>query len=121
LDKATVFSCRQEIVFATPLAEAAAETRLRRFLAEIGGQLAFGGIILGHIKLAAKIPGGDNFLFLSMTRADEVDARHSAKGGLDGGLLAGVELTLNALVVGRGRQEIGEIVSIAMGKLCQEE
>lgn len=121
MDKATVFSCRREVCFATPLEQGAAEALLRRFVACIGEKLACGGIILGHIKILAKIPGGEDFLFLSMTRADKVDAKRSAKGGFgETGLRGNVELTINVLVVGRSKKAIEAAVGDALFRLGEE-
>lgn len=120
--KATVFSCRREISFPAAFNAVDAENRLRQFVARIGGQLASGGIIPGHIKVLAKVPGKENdFLFLSMTRLGEVDLKRSSQGGLDSiGLISGIELTINVLIIKRSKTEIEEAIFFALNRLCFE-
>lgn len=121
MDKATAFSCREEVLFPTPLDGAAAEAKLRQFVISIGAQLACGGIILGHIKILAKITEGEKFLFLSMTRLGEVDVKHSLEGGFGSiGRCSRMEVTINVLIIGRSIAEIEKAVGSAMGRLGLE-
>lgn len=115
---ATVFSRIYRSSFKNPVTVRESERYLETFIAFIGDKLSCNGIILGHIKLLAKVPakqnGKESFIFLSLTRAGCIDITPLA-GWQDNGykLLAEMELHLNILVFGYSRQQVQRTVNKA--------
>ncbi|MGL5512918.1 MAG: hypothetical protein ACRDBM_06720 [Sporomusa sp.] len=101
--EATVFSQVRRIELESFSTAVECEQRLRHFVELLGKALSHNGIILGHIKVLAKLPAFDDehFLVLSLTRLDSVDitlSEHWREG--DGVNLRSLELHINVLVFG---------------------
>ncbi|MDR7868519.1 MAG: hypothetical protein RIN56_17110 [Sporomusaceae bacterium] len=117
MSDATVFSQARQITFVRPVTMTDIERLLNEFLLGVGEKLSYNGIILGHIKVMAKRPTGDEFLFLSLTRLDQVDSKaspawsQSADAGVDC-----LELTINVLLFGYSRSTVEKAVDIELQK-----
>ena len=117
--EATVFSRNQRLVFMEPLTPPAAESLLREFIAAIGRALSRNEVILGHIKVLAKLTGStpEQFLFLSHTRLTQVDVTPS-KYWPDGDAgVRNLDLCVNVLVFGYTMGEVEKVVMAALQAL----
>lgn len=114
MSEATVFSQVQRITFDSPVTKAQAEELLKKFLVTIGEPLAYNKIILGHIKMLAKATSENDFLFLSLTRLDQVDVKPSPIWANDNfTTVEGLELTINVLVFGYNKALVTKAVTAA--------
>ncbi len=115
MSDATVFSQSRQIAFSTPAAMVDLERLLKEFLLGVGEALSYNGIILGHIKVMAKIPAGGELLFLSLTRLDQVDSKASpAWNRAEDAGVDSLELTINVLVFGYSRKTVETVVNTAL-------
>lgn len=106
---ATVFSQVQRIELESCFTAVECEQRLRHFIELLGKALSHNGIILGHIKVLAKLPAFDDehFLVLSLTRLDSVDITQSKRWRESGNVsLLSLELHINVLVFGYTLQQV---------------
>ncbi len=119
MSDATVFSRVQQIDFDRPVATFEAQRLLKGFLVRIGEPLSYHGVILGHIKMLAKMAGENDFLFLSLTRLDEVDVKPSPNwASADAVPIPSLELILNVLVFGYSREAVAKAVAAAAEQLA---
>lgn len=109
LTDATIFSKFYPIIFKKAVQKASLETKLKKLLQSIGTPLAHNGVIVGHLKLVAEI-SAEEFLFLSLTRLDQVDVTASATWTEQGDDIIGMDLKINVLVFGHSKNAITEIV-----------
>ncbi len=117
---ATVFSQRYQIFFEKSMTIMQTESVLREFVVSIGRALACNEIILGHVKILARLPEPalDNFIFLSLTRLDQVDQTPSEYWANIGGVtLDCLVLHVNVLVFGHTLSQVEEQVVVALKKL----
>ncbi|MDF2874740.1 MAG: hypothetical protein K0R22_1423 [Sporomusa sp.] len=117
---ATVFSRSHRIVFEEPLTALEAEGLLREFIASIGRALSRNEVILGHIKVLAKLSESEpeQFLFLSHTRLTQVDVTPSKCWPNDDEIsLSRLELCVNVLVFGYTISEVENVVAEALQEL----
>lgn len=120
LDGAVVFSKKYTVEFIKPVTRQGIEQRVTRLIQDIGGPLAHNGIILGHIKLLAKLPD-EEFLFLSLTRLDQADVNMSAQWSNNSSdEWQSISLDINVLIFGHSREEIEGIVAGSLAILQQE-
>lgn len=115
---ATVFSRIYRGNFKKPVTLQESEKYLKKFVTLIGNELSCNGIILGHIKLLAKIPskqvGEESFIFLSLTRLECIDIIPAIEWESNrGNLLEELELHLNILVFGYSQQLVQRTVNKA--------
>jgi hypothetical protein len=96
------------------------ENLLREFMLSIGRTLSRYGIILGHIKLLAKLSelAVDHYLFLSLTTLDNVNVIPSrCWHNVNGVSIGCIELDVNVLVFGYTINEVEVQVDGALKKL----
>lgn len=111
---ATVFSKHYELALQKLMTIPQIEESLREATATIGKALANDGIILGHIKILARLPdlAVDRFLFLSLTRLDQIDITPSKYWSQVGGVnLERLELHVNVLIFGYTFSQIEAVVN----------
>lgn len=116
----TVFSQNYRIVFKKSLTIREEEDLLQNFVASVGKALAYNEIILGHIKVLAKLPepAAEHFLVLSLTRLDRVDVTSSGSRCNAGMVIPGsLELSVNVLVFGHTLSKVKKVVNEAIGNL----
>ncbi len=117
MSDATVFSQSRKIAFVKPATMVDLEKLLKEFLLGVGEALSYNGIILGHIKMMAKVPAGGEFLFLSLTRLDQVDIKaSSAWGQAEDAGVDSLELTINVLLFGYSKNTVETVVNTALQK-----
>ncbi|QDR81636.1 hypothetical protein [Sporomusa termitida] len=118
--EATVFSRNQRIIFAEPLTTPAAESLLQEFIGAIGRALSRNEVILGHIKVLAKLSDSvpEQFLFLSHTRLTQVDITPSKYWPNDEEAgVSNMELCVNVLVFGYTMNQVEQVVAEALHEL----
>lgn len=118
--EATVFSRNQRIILAEPLTALAAESLLREFIGAIGRALSRNEVILGHIKVLAKLSDSapEQFLFLSHTRLTQVDVTPSKHWPeREEADVSHLELCVNVLVFGYTLSEVEKVVAAALAEL----
>lgn len=111
LTDATVVSKTYSISLDKPVTKLHVEKLVKTLIQDIGRPLAHNGIIVGHIKVLAKVPG-EEFLFLSLTRLDRLDVKSSSEW--QSGLASeynSVTLDINVLVFGHSKKAVEEIVN----------
>lgn len=110
LDDAVVFSKKYNLAFARPVARPVVEKLANCLIQDIGRPLSHKGVILGHIKVLAKLTE-EEFLFLSLTRLDRVDSKTSSRwsAGVDDAR-NGIDLDINVLVFGHDGMTIEKVV-----------
>ena len=114
MSEATIFSQVQRIAFDSPVTKAEAGALLKKFLITIGEPLAYNKIILGHIKMLAKATDENDFLFLSLTRLDQIDVKSSPIWANDKFTAVDeLELTINVLVFGYNKATVTKAVAAA--------
>jgi hypothetical protein len=119
LSDATVFSQVQRIEFNRPISKLEVEQLLKKFLVGIGEPLAYNGVILGHIKMLARTTIENDFLFLSLTRLNQVDVKPSPNWGSMGDEpIIAMELTINVLVFNYSRSIVKKVVAMATEQLA---
>lgn len=117
-NNATVYSQLQPIIFAEALTKAEVEELLKKFMSAVGSPLSYNGVILGHIKVSARLATRNDFLFLSLTRLDKVDVKASLQwSNTDGGKIDHLELDINVLVFGYSISIVETTVDIALQEL----
>jgi hypothetical protein len=118
LSEATVFSKERRVVFDKPVTRAGVELLLKEFLVGLGNPLAYGKAILGHIKVMARIPDQEDFLFLSLTTVNRVDAKPSPDWCReDPPNICSLELKVNVLVFGYSLATVEKLVEASLQKL----
>ena len=116
--EATVFSQSRRIVFHTPVARTAVEDLLKACIANIGGQLAFDNVILGHIKLVGRLSGEGGVLFLSQTTLDRVDVQALSEWlHADSPDISGMEIVVNVMVFGPSLETVTNAVNSSLQEL----
>lgn len=119
MSDATVFSQVQRIEFNRPISKLEVEQLLKKFLVGIGEPLAYNGVILGHIKMLARTTIENDFLFLSLTRLNQVDVKPSPNWGSMGDEPSvAMELTINVLVFNYSRSIVKKVVAMATEQLA---
>ena len=114
LTDATIFSRTYMLSFTEKLGKPAIEAAVKQLISNIGAPLAHNNIIVGHIKLLAKL-SDEEFLFLSLTRLDHVDIKTSALWQTNlPAETAELQLDVNVLMFGYGRKVIEETVRAAL-------
>ncbi|BBB91815.1 MAG TPA: hypothetical protein PKA28_08385 [Methylomusa anaerophila] len=111
---ATVFSQIYHRVFEKSYTIRETEGLLRDFVGSIGKALSHNEIILGHIKILAKLPepAAEYFITLSLTRLDQIDvtpSEHWRNGG--GVILDSLELYVNVLIFGHTISAVEKVVT----------
>ncbi|SCM79033.1 conserved hypothetical protein [uncultured Sporomusa sp.] len=110
LDDAVVFSKKYNIVFARPVVRPVIEKLANCLIQDIGRPLAHKGVIMGHIKVLAKLTE-EEFLFLSLTRMDRVDSKTSSRWPAEADdSRDGIDLDINVLVFGHDDKTIETVV-----------
>ncbi|SDF00652.1 hypothetical protein [Sporomusa acidovorans] len=110
LTDATVFSETYCIEFEKPVTKPTVEKMVTRLIQAIGRPLAHNEIIVGHIKVLAKLD--EEFMFVSLTRMDRVDIKLSDKWTTDTvAKFSRVKLDINVLVFGYSKKVIAELVN----------
>ncbi len=119
LTDATVFSKNYTISFDREITKPAVERVVSRLVMDIGSPLSHNGIIVGHIKVLAKL-SADEFIFVSLTRLDRVDVRFSAKWPVAAERgFARFDLDVNVLIFGYNEAAITQVVDAALATLRQ--
>lgn len=119
LTDATVFSKTYTISLDREITKPDLESMVKRLVLDVGGPLSHKGIIVGHIKVLAKLPDGE-FIFVSLTRLDRVDVRASAQWPIAAERgLARFDLDVNVLVFGYDEAVIAKAVDAALAVLRQ--
>lgn len=119
LTDATVFSKNYPIAFDREITKPAVERVISRLVMDIGSPLSHNGIIVGHIKVLAKL-SADEFIFVSLTRLDRVDVRFSAKWPVAAELgFTRFDLDVNVLIFGHTEAAIAQVVDAALATLRQ--
>ena len=117
----TVFSQTRSIKFDSPVARNVVEEHLKTSLANIGTQLAFENVIIGHIKLVCRLPEEGGVLFMSLTMLDQVDVQ--ALPGwqhADGFGIINMEIVINVLIFGHSLDGVKKTVDSSFELLLQE-
>ncbi|TWH52072.1 hypothetical protein [Sporomusa sp. KB1] len=120
LTDATVFSKTHTISFDKPVTKLNVEKLVKQLIQDLGRPLAHNGIIVGHIKVLAKVTN-EEFLFLSLTRLDHLDVKSSAEWqtGLSSEFNS-VSLDINVLVFGHSKKTVEEIVNDSLAILRRD-
>lgn len=116
MSDATVYSRCRQVIFDKPLARAELEGLLQQFMNGLGEPLAYNGVILGHIKALARLPEANQYLFLSLTRLDQVDRRASPEWDSRQSPIGRMELAVNALVFGHSSAAVEKVVEESLQK-----
>lgn len=119
-NEATIFSRHYCVFFEKSITSLQMENLLREFMLSIGRTLSRYGIILGHIKLLAKLSelAADHYLFLSLTTLDNVNVIPSrCWPNVNGVSIGCIELDVNVLVFGYTINEVEVQVDGALKKL----
>lgn len=117
---AAIFSRHYRVFFEKSMTTLQAEELLRECIMTIGRGVACNNIILGHIKILARLPklAMEHFLFMSLTRLEQMDVipskcwRH-----VSGVVLDSLELEVNVLVFGHALGEVEATVAEALRQL----
>ncbi|MBP2652709.1 MAG: hypothetical protein H6Q73_278 [Firmicutes bacterium] len=112
MNKAAVFSQSIPVSVARPIKRSDVEAVLKKFLLSIGQPLSNNGVILGHIKLLAKLAASEDYIFLSLTRMDRVDVKTMSEDAVvdAGSLIRELVLELNVLVFGHSKEAVMKVV-----------
>ncbi|WP_371371741.1 hypothetical protein [Sporomusa aerivorans] len=116
---ATVFSKWYDVSLGKIMTTTQTEELLRESIAFIGRALAYNGIILGHIKILARLPEPviDRYLFLSLTRLEQIDITPSKYWSKVSGIgLTHIELHVNVLIFGYTFSEVEAVITEALKK-----
>lgn len=119
LDDAVIFSKLIPVVFEKPVRKKSFAGMLTRLVKSIGTHLSHNGVIIGHIKLVAELPD-EQFLFLSLTRLEQVDMTASANWGAEGDEVTRTDLKINILIFGYSESYIAEVADAALQAFCQQ-
>lgn len=120
LTDATIFSKAHHILFEKPVTKPIIEKLVKRLILDIGRPLSYNGVIVGHIKLLAKI-SEDEFLFLSLTKLDRVDVKASSLWESDLSVEYNtINLDINVLVFGHSKKVIEEVVNGSLAILHRD-
>ncbi|HWR45544.1 hypothetical protein [Sporomusa sp.] len=120
LTDASVFSKTHHIGFEKAVTKPGVEKLVMRLIQDIGRPLSHNGIIVGHIKVLAKL-SNEEFIFLSLTRLDRVDVKFSAQWTTDlASEFNSINLDINVLVFGYSRAVIAELVDASLAVLRRE-
>lgn len=120
LTDATVFSKTHSISFDKPVTKLNIEKFVKQLIQDIGKPLAHNGIIVGHIKVLAKVPS-EEFLFLSLTRLDQLDIKSSSEWQSSlSSEFNSVILDINVLVFGHSKKTVEEIVNDSLAILRRD-
>lgn len=115
--EATIYSQSRYIIFRNNISTLEAERLLRAFVMSIGEELAYNGVILGHIKILAMLlqPVAEQFLCLSLTRLDRVDEVPSEGWPGEGDVMTDrLKIYVNVLVCGHTISKVEEVVNQAL-------
>lgn len=118
--EATVFSKHYHISFVNPLHTREVENLLQEFIVTVGHSFSQDNVILGHIKLLGRLSelAVEHFLFLSLTRLDQVNVIPSkCWSHVNGITLTGLDLDINVLIFGYTFSEIETKVTEALNQL----
>ena len=122
MNEPTIFSHKRCATFEIPLSRAEAEERLKEFVKAIARPLLYDTVVLGHIKVVARIPGETDFLFLSLTSSDRVDIKTSPSWlSADARFISGMEIKINVLVFGYSMTTVTEVVEKSLKDLSHGE
>lgn len=114
-NNATVFSQLRLITFAESRTRIEVEELLKKFMSAVGTPLSYNGVILGHIKVLARITTKKDFLFLSLTRLDHVDSKASPEwSSTDCYKIDNMELDINVLVFGHNISMVEKVVDTSL-------
>jgi hypothetical protein len=120
LTDATIFSKTYHLVLEKPVTKPVIEKLAKRLIQDIGRPLSNNGIIVGHIKILAKVSEKE-FLFLSLTKLDRVDVKSSSQWETEvSGELNSVNLDINVLVFGHSKKVIEEVVNGSLAILRRD-
>lgn len=115
MSNATVFSQSRCIIFEEPVTRIEVEGLLKKFMSAVGTPLSYNGVILGHIKVLARITTKTDFLFLSLTRLDHVDSKASPEwSSMDCSKIYNMELDINVLVFGHSISMVEKVVDTSL-------
>lgn len=122
---AAIFSRSRTIVFDRPVARSEIERLLKKCLGNIGRQLSFNKVILGHIKMIAYLSGKEDFIFLSLTSTDRIDSKFSPsfQNSLNEEEIKKADLDINVVLFGHSLRKVKLTVNSSLQKLktCLEE
>lgn len=117
-NNATVFSQVRPVIFAEAITRGGVEELLKKFMSAVGSPLSHNGVILGHIKVSARLATRNDFLFLSLTRLDKVDVKASPQwSSTDCGRIDHLELDINVLIFGYSISKVETAVDTALQEL----
>lgn len=120
LTDATIFSKKYNISFNNSATKQIIEKLVRQLIQDIGRPLSHNGVIVGHIKILAKI-AEEEFLFLSLTKLDRVDVKPSSQWENElFGEFNTIELDINVLVFGHSKKVIDEVVNDSLAILYRD-
>lgn len=120
LDGAVVFSRKYHIALLKSLSKQMIENLGRSLIQDLGRPLSHNGIIVGHIKVLAKV-ADEEFLFLSLTRLDQVDCKVSSHWPEE--LVSewnAIDLDINVLVFGYDSKTIEKVVENSLAVFRQQ-
>ena len=119
--KAVIFSKVYRAEFSAALSKLQAEKILVDFLNSVAEPLAHNQIILGHLKMVAKVPETQEFLFLSLTRLDQTDVKKSNDWTCsEANEIRLMDIDLNVLVFKHSRVKVEMVVQSALRKLLRQ-
>lgn len=118
MSEATVFSQSRQLVFEKPVTRADIEKLLMKMMEDIGEPVSYNKVILGHIKVLARFTNEDDYLFLSLTRLNQVDSKVSP--GTFSDSIDRVNLNINVLVFGYSMETVEKVVTAALQKVCNK-
>lgn len=116
-DNATIFSQSRTIVFDKPVARNQIEGLLKKCAGDIGGQLSYDKVILGHIKMLAYLSSKEDFVFLSLTAVDRIDVQFSPRWNASETEVDKVELDINVLLFGHSLEKVKSAVDSSLREL----
>jgi hypothetical protein len=120
LTDALVYSKTHHIVFGKAVTKPGIEKLVKQLIQDIGRPLSHNGIIVGHIKVLAKLPD-EEFIFVSLTRLDRVDVRFSTQWATDlVNEFNSINLDINVLIFGYNDAVIAEAVDGSLAALRKE-
>jgi hypothetical protein len=117
LTDAVVFSKTYHLEFEKAVTKPILERLTTELIQDIGRPLSHNGIIVGHIKVLAKL-SDEEFLFISLTRLDQVDQKMSAHwpDGL-ADEYSRIKLDINVLIFGHRKKVIEDVVEGSLAVL----
>lgn len=117
LSDATVFSKKQQLFLDSPATKQRIAQLAKQLIQDIGEPLSHNGIIVGHIKILVKLTE-EEFLFLSLTKLDQVDIKQSSQWQNEvAAACNSINLDVNVLVFGYSYKVIEEVVRAALAKM----